>query len=213
MKTIITDIDECVLSWHSGFQDFIIEKGITPAYDISKCPNLEEWLNDIPNSEVRQLIEEFNTSPRIAQLKVGYMSEVYIPLLHAEGYDFIALTSCGRSDITVNGRIENIERYFPDIFSDIICIDLGESKLPYLEKLPQDAIWVEDKYKNAIMGIEQGHQCFLMNHTHNEQYDDPRIIRVDNWEDIHESIHEEANRQRKIALRASTSPTQLDKII
>lgn len=188
-KIIITDIDECVLRWHEGFQNFIINKGITPAFDISKCRNLEEWLHDIPNKEVRNYIREFNDSEAFGSLNAGYKSDIYIKLLHDEGYDFIALTSCGEDESTINYRKQNIETLFPNIFKEIICIPLGQSKLPYLTELPKEAIWVEDKFKNASMGVELGHKCFLMNHTHNIDYQEDGIIRVDDWENIYDVIH------------------------
>ena len=46
------------------------------------------------------------------------------------------------------------------------------------------AIWVEDKWVNAIAGADQRLNTYLMRHEYNANGDDSRITKVDNWQQI-----------------------------
>jgi len=47
-------------------------------------------------------------------------------------------------------------------------------------------VWVEDKYKNAVLGQELGLDSFLIDLPHNRQYDFEQ--RVQGWEDIYYTL-------------------------
>lgn len=182
-KIIITDIDECVLNWHEGFKEYVDSKNIPYTGDIHECKSLEDWL-DIPEDEAYELILSFNHSEDFGKLSTGYESQESIIELKRHGYTFYGLTSCGIDEHIIDRRRKNIEKYFPGIFQEIVCIPLEVSKRIELSKLPHNAIWIEDKFSNSILGLEFGHICYLINHEHNEDYHHDDIIRVDGWKNI-----------------------------
>lgn len=47
-----------------------------------------------------------------------------------------------------------------------------------------DAVWVEDKWANALAGANQRLNTYLMRHEYNASNDDKRITKVDNWQQI-----------------------------
>ena len=182
-KIIITDIDECVLNWHEGFDAYVKSKNIPHTGSIHECKTLEEWL-DIPEDEAYDLIVSFNHTEAFGKLSPGYESEETLRILKNHGYKFYGLTSCGSEDYIKSRRRENIEKYFPGIFEEIVCIPLEISKRQELKNLPHNAIWVEDKFSNSELGLEFGHICYLINHEHNEDFHNDDIIRVDGWKNI-----------------------------
>lgn len=188
-KVIITDIDECVLQWQKGFIEFINHiknENFNPDMDIHE--NIELHMN-LDYDEIEELLYEFNTSNKFGELNVGYKSEIYIPKLHEEGYQFYAITSCGSDTVTKENRVKNIIDIFGDIFLDIHCIDYTISKDEYLKILPRDSIWVEDKTSNSELGLKYNHMCFLIHHDYNINHNNDNIIRVSDWEEIYNKIN------------------------
>lgn len=185
-KLIITDIDECVLEWRPSFIDYVIKNGYPTKGEYNHF-NIEEWL-DIPSEEIDELLTEFNSSEMFGNLNVGYKSNIFIPLLHEMGYEFIALTSCGSIPEISDKRKDNIKSIFGDVFKDIICIDFGVSKDDYLKELPHDSIWVEDRIINSKYGLKYNHKCFLIDQIHNQNCDDKLISRVNDWEEIYDCL-------------------------
>ena len=60
------------------------------------------------------------------------------------------------------------------------------NKATWLEKYKDtNCIWVEDKWTNAMCGADMGIKTFLMRQPYNGQYDDARITKVDNWQQIY----------------------------
>lgn len=186
-KIIITDIDECVLQWRKTFVEYIEKNGIPTKGEISQYYDICD-LVDADRDSLEQILYEFHTSTMFENLNVGYSADVYIPLLHDMGYEFIALTACGSVDEIKNRRISNIKSIFGDIFKDIICINHTDSKLDYLKKLPNESIWVEDRIDNCEFGLEVGHRCFLIHHPYNDNPISKEVTRVTSWEDIYNSL-------------------------
>ena len=48
--------------------------------------------------------------------------------------------------------------------------------------------WVEDKPKNALVGLNYGLKPLLIDHTYNRDFKHPDIRRVNNWKEIHQII-------------------------
>ena len=186
-KVIITDVDGCILNWNRSFLEYIKSLDIKPKKDFHSCWDLEEWLG-LSTNEVDNLAKDFNTTKNFTNLKSDYKSDVYIPLLHGMGYDFIAITACGSSDITTKYRTINLNNLFPGIFKEIFCCDHNYEKNSILENLPKSKYWVEDHYHNCKFGNEYDHRCFLMNHPHNNHIVDDTVTMVNDWEDIYERI-------------------------
>ena len=190
MSLILTDIDHVVLSHADSFKDWLIKyknKSFEKCGDWRDHNNFEEWL-DIDHEKGMMLVNSFNRSKYFADLKPICKSETVIPRLHSEGFKFIAITACGNSEEIYNGRKENLQKYFPDIFEDLICVNRCSDKKYYLEQYDQ-AIWVEDSYNNAVLGRDCNHQTFLMDYYFNRDKGCMKnITRVSDWEEIEKHI-------------------------
>lgn len=186
-KLIITDIDGCVLNWSEGFIEYIKSINLTPKKDFYSCLDLEDWLG-MTSKEVNNLAKDFNKTDEFKNLKPDYKSDIYIPLLHGMGYDFIAITACGSHDTTSKYRTLNLNSLFPGIFKEIFCCDHNYEKDNILKTLPKSKYWIEDHYHNCKFGYDHSHRCFLMNHPYNNHINDDTIEIVADWEDIYEKI-------------------------
>jgi hypothetical protein len=73
-------------------------------------------------------------------------------------------------------------------FDRYIILDCGADKdNVLLEYADTDCFWVEDKAKNADVGLDYGLDSLLMSHPHNRYYDgDATVVR--NWKEIYEII-------------------------
>jgi uncharacterized HAD superfamily protein len=80
-------------------------------------------------------------------------------------------------------RAENLERVFPGVFEDLIVLPIHGDKLPVLNQF-FPCYWVEDSARNALKGIEAGHEVFLMDCEHNRHVNHANVTRVQDWTDI-----------------------------
>ena len=192
-KLLLTDVDECILQWSTGFIQYLYDyHGFT---DIKKRNDhyVSKWLEIHPDEAVT-LVTEFNRSHYFAALEPFDSAHIVLPRLYNEGYKIVAITSCSSEGIVAEMRRINLQRYFGNIFSEVHCLDFFDDKGEVLNRYPK-TFWVEDSIEWAVRGADLGHTTFLINHLHNESLDDPRIVRVDNWLDIYNMIGELADRK------------------
>jgi hypothetical protein len=186
-SVILCDTDEVILEWHSSFHKWIIlQDGFTNLEPLSNQKTLEDWLNS-EKKQVVNLIKEFNSSSIFMDLKPYEHAHCYIPRLYDKGFRFIAITACGASDWTHKVRWKNLQRYFPNMFIGLHCIELGHKKTEFLN-VYRPTIWVEDSFSHAVDGAKCGHQSFLFNYPHNEGLESNLISRVDSWKDIYNLV-------------------------
>ena len=50
------------------------------------------------------------------------------------------------------------------------------------------AIWVEDKWSNAILGADMGIRTFLMKQSYNSNHDYKGVEKIDNWRQIYNKV-------------------------
>lgn len=198
MEFIITDIDECVLSYHDSFErwirnnpSIITRMGIyfpkeTDHLSLKHC--IENWL-ECSTSQASILIEIFSSTDEFRNLPPSWESDIYIPKLYDLGYKFIAITSAGKSQSVRESRMINLERYFPNMFIACHCIDWSVEKKEYLS-LYRPTWWVEDRIPNALMGKELGFKTFLVDNPHNQDNLPCGIKRVKSWKEIYQCITE-----------------------
>lgn len=186
-KLIITDVDGCILNWSKSFIEYVNDIGLIPKKDFYSCWDLEDWLG-LSTKEVDSLAKDFNNTDNFKRLLPDYKSDIYIPLLHDIGYDFIAITACGSHDTTSKYRTLNLNNLFPNVFKEIFCCDYNYEKNDILEKLPKAKYWVEDHYHNCKFGIDKDHTCFLMKHSYNNHIVDESIVMVSDWEEIYKNV-------------------------
>lgn len=184
-KIILTDIDGVVLDWEIQFHNWMKERGHSivryDVYDIGETYSMAY-------NKAESLVEDFNTSAYVIDLPSFRDAISGIASLRDGGYSFIAITSIGDNYHTDMLRRINLENCFgKNVFREIHCIN--ENKRPLLEKYKDISdFWIEDTPKNAEIGIEIGYKTFLFNHLHNQFYMNDKVIRVDKWKEISETI-------------------------
>lgn len=196
LKLILTDIDECVLRYHETFESWVRKN--PRLLDILAIPmpkasshlhlkqDMEEWFG-ITHDRVSILIDIFSRSEQFRDIPPGWESETYIPRLHGMGYQFIAITSAGGSDIVKESRTRNIEKYFPKMFLAVHCLPWTESKEDIL-KIYRKSWWVEDRVHNAELGLKYCHKPFIITNTHNLGDLPQGIKRAKSWKQIYECV-------------------------
>lgn len=193
--TILTDIDDTCLNWMDGFISYMNKRNgsniqkVTSALDY----NYMTWENffGVEPGTMQQYIVDFNeNSWEFGCLNPIHSADSYMQMLHKDfGVKFVGISSCSNSANTKNLRMANLHHVFGmDVFEDVYCLGLGESKIDVLKKF-DTSIWIEDRPQHAIAGSECGHHSILL--------DDPRvkkdldlkipdhIIQVENWYQVY----------------------------
>lgn len=191
-RLILTDIDGVVLQWGKAFGQYIKTMGLVPDTHIIRPAYKVEKILNISKDESYQLIDEFHHSKYFTDLVPYADAVIYIDRLAKEGYRFIGITACGRSDnkTIYDNRYKNLNKYFRNIFEDLHIMPLGESKATYLGKY-KNAYWIEDSLKNAITGLEFGHFTFFINREEDvrDQGSHPSITEFSSWKEIYSQLN------------------------
>lgn len=182
MKIFLSDVDDCMLDWTSGFAEFM--QIVHPTVNVKSCDYSLGMSREVADSYALQ----YNNSEYFARMKPFAEAEKYVPLIAALGYKFVVVTSCLGSDQTAIMREENLLNVFGDIFDQVICIPLHTNKQPVLEKF-NPTFWVDDKLENCAGGAFVGHTSLLMNTGHNQSDELPeQIKRVYSWKEIYQLV-------------------------
>ncbi|WP_195178903.1 hypothetical protein [Mesorhizobium sp. INR15] len=175
-----------LLDWTGGFRHWVsVNHGIEPSASGPKSWSLFNWLG-LPEARCFELIAEFNASQSFGQLSALPGAKEAVAKLKAAGHKLTVLTSCSDDPAAVARRRQNLDGEFDGAFQRIICLALRESKDHWLEVL-RGGVWIEDNYKNAMMGVNAGHKTIMLRHLHNaddERSTDSRIHWVDDWRPI-----------------------------
>jgi beta-phosphoglucomutase-like phosphatase (HAD superfamily) len=186
---IYLDCDGVLLDWEAGFRTWAIRRLRRPLIAQPKSWDLSQWLGVTPD-EAKAMIHEFNHGPEFGLLTPIAWAAEAVAALAGNGYQIHVITSCSRSAEVVMRRAENLHRYFPNKIDTVTCLDLGESKAPYLaERGP--GIWVEDNYHGALAGHDLGRKTFMLQCPHNEQWLAESVSGIDwhdNWPDLYAQI-------------------------
>lgn len=176
---LYTDIDDVCLKWMEVYRAFLTSKGVSTNGAFPIQWDMSHWVN----GPWKDLIREFNSSPAFGKLKPYKDAIDILGKLKERNFRITAITACSANPEVHERRKQNLERYFENIFDDLITVDLGQSKHSILKSLPK-GFWVEDRMENALDGLVCGHTCFLMTRPHNlyQQHND--IIRVKSWNSI-----------------------------
>lgn len=180
---IIVDCDDVLLSWIDGFRQWLPHT-TTPDHGPDSW-SLAKWLG-VSDATCLEWIAEFNASPSFGQLHPIPGAVEAVTALHAAGHQITVLTSCSSEPNIVDLRSSNLQYLFGDSIDRVICLDLGESKRKWLNVL-RTGVWIEDNYKNAMLGLDAGNKTFMMRRSHNRD-DEPKshrdIVWVDDWSPI-----------------------------
>ena len=184
---ILTDADGVLFSWEDAFHTWMKERGYTKVvhgtYDLAVAYNIH---NDYKHDVVR----EFNASAWMCCLEPFRDARSGVARLVEAGYVFDVITSLSLDPYAKKLRQQNLDTHFGTTpWNSLTCLDTGADKDAALEPYRNTGLWwIEDKWENAVLGADLGLRSILITHDHNRMYEDPRIIRVNTWNEIADVI-------------------------
>ena len=187
-KLILCDCDGVLVDWVYGFTKWMKQHGyeiqVEGEYDIAKTFG-------ITKAEGKRLVQHFNESAAMGWLPSLRDAVKYVRKLHEEhGYVFHCITSLSLDEYAGKLRKKNLEALFgKTVFEKITCLDTGADKDEALEPYRDTGcFWIEDKVENAELGVELGLETILIEHGHNEDYENENIQKVTYWKEVYEMI-------------------------
>ena len=176
-KLLLTDIDGVVLDWSGHFNRYL--KQHYPDLELMDPTQFDQ------KQQIGQLIEGFNKTAWIGFLQPLRDAADVLPKFKQQGWTVIACTSMGSDQYANSLRKMNIENHFPNVFDRVDIIPFMEPKHEWLSQYKgSGATWVEDKWSNALAGVDQGLNTYLMRHEYNAYADNNNVKKVDNWQQI-----------------------------
>jgi len=199
-RIILTDVDGVLLEWEHHFTKWMLQRTLFDEkgaryHPYRLLPNKENTYEmaerfGLTVTEIRKEIREFNRSAWMGTQRPMLESQTWIKLMAAEGWTFIPITS-QTSDIPAQQlRKKRLGELFGNhVFTNYHILGTGADKDGALAEFHNTGLyWVEDKPKNAVAGLKYGLKPILIDHPYNQDFDHPEIIRVSNWQDIHQIV-------------------------
>ena len=199
-RIILTDVDGVLLEWEHHFTKWMLQRTMFDERGARYHPHrlLPDKENTyemaerfgVTKDEIRKHIREFNRSAWMSTQRPMLESQTWVKLLAAEGWTFIPITS-QTSDIPAQQlRKRRLGELFGDhIFTNYHILGTGADKDSALAEFHNTGLyWVEDKPKNAVLGLKYGLKPILFDHSYNKDFEHPDIIRVNNWQEIHKLL-------------------------
>lgn len=187
METILTDIDDTILKFADGFQDWVGTKGIKTYGRLSEMTSIQDFLR-CSRDTVDDLVYEYSVSDHFRVLKPEPCALAVLPTLHKMGFEFVAISSCVNGPVVTEHRIHNIEEVFGFSFKAIHLTGLLKPKIEVLKSY-EPSYWVEDNAKNAVDGSNLGHKTFLLNRAYNQNSEvGNSVVRVNDWNAIFDFV-------------------------
>ena len=190
-RVILTDVDGVLLDWEFAFHTWMEEHGHTAQKGHKLVYSVHKRFG-IPRKDGKRLTEIFNESASIGFLPPQRDAMYYVKKLHEKhGFMFHAITSLSLNRHAVRLREQNLAKLFGNTaFEKVVCLDTGADKDDALESYRDSGCWwVEDKAKNADLGIDLGLRSILVEHGHNMDYKGNAVL-VKNWKEIYNLIIE-----------------------
>lgn len=169
-KTVIFDCDDICLKFPQGFSKFLFKYYGIITLGGDPCNwNMLKWTG-LSQERVIELLTEFSTSEEFGQLEPVEGAVEGIQTLVSVGYEPVILTACVDHLLTVQRRLYNVGNVFGEnTFARVDFTPMGTSKLDQLKQY-DSTIFVEDNYKNALAGLEAGHDVLIRRVPHNLEY-------------------------------------------
>lgn len=180
-KILLTDIDGVVLDWQAHFNDYLDKY----------YPDQELFDPTVfaQGETTGKIIKEFNNTAWIGFLKPWKDSIEVLTELKNLGWKIYGCTSMGTDQYANALRKKNVENLMPDVFTQLDIIPFMQPKGNWLSQWRgSGAIWVEDKWSNAILGADMGIKTFLMKQSYNSKHDYAGVEKVDNWRQIYNKV-------------------------
>ena len=191
-KLILTDVDGCLLDWEWAFAVWMQERGYVQKAGAKNYYCITDQFENVTKDEAKKFTKLFNESAAIGFLPPLRDSVYWVRRLNEEyGYRFHAITSLSTDKNAGKLRRMNLEKYYGDVFDEVICLDTGADKDSALEPYRDSGFfWIEDKPSNADLGFKLGLKSILVEHGHNMDHECPYPV-VKNWREIFEIITSE----------------------
>jgi hypothetical protein len=184
---ILTDCDGVLLNWEYSFNVWMERHGYK-----AEPGNLEYDIGlryGLSPDEKKKLVKHFNESSAIGFLPPLRDAIHYVDKLHRKhGVVFHVITSLSLEPTAQMLRTKNLKKLFGDtVFEKFIYLDTGADKDEILaEYAGSGDIWIEDKYENAIAGLNVGLEPVLIEHGHN--MDVKGIPLMKNWKEVYDYV-------------------------
>jgi FMN phosphatase YigB (HAD superfamily) len=188
-QTILTDCDGVLLDWEWAFGIWMQERGYVQRPNAKDYYKISDQFENLSAPDAKKFTRLFNESAAIGFLPPLRDSVYWMKRLNEElGYRFICITSLSTDVNAQKLRRMNLEKYYGDVFDDVVCLETGSDKHEALDKFAGTGYWwIEDKPENADVGFERGLRSILIEHGHNMNHTCPYPI-VKNWKEIFEIV-------------------------
>lgn len=168
-QTYIFDCDDVLLDWQSGFMRWmaaIKRRPLNPAGPQSW--DMLDWVG----ADAYDLVAQFNESMTFGNLIYCDGARAAVRTLYEAGHELHVISSCSADPAVVGRRERNLDRMFGDVFTSIVCLPLGSSKVKAIEKIVDaapsgTATWIEDNVQHALDGFMLGLNTFVVRRGHN----------------------------------------------
>jgi FMN phosphatase YigB (HAD superfamily) len=188
-RIILVDCDGVLLDWEWAFGIWMQERGYVQRPNAKDYYTIHDQFENLTWTEAKKFTKLFNESAAIGFLPPLRDSVYWVRRLNEElGYRFICITSLSTDINAQKLRRMNLEKYYGDVFDDIVCLPTGGDKHEALDKfVGTEYFWIEDKPENADVGFERGLRSILIEHGHNMNHQCPYPI-VKNWREIFDIV-------------------------
>jgi len=182
-QKILTDCDGVLLDWENAFHEWMTQRGYNKVqygtYDLAVAYNLHK-------ENKHDVVREFNASAWMCCLEPFRDARSGVARLVEAGHVFDVITSLSLDPYAKKLRQQNLDTHFgKTAWNDLICLDTGADKDAALEPFRDTGLWwIEDKWENAVLGADLGLRSVIITHDHNREFNDPRIVRVNTWNEI-----------------------------
>jgi len=199
-RIILTDVDGVLLEWEHHFTKWMLQRTLFDEkgaryHPYRLLPNKENTYEmaerfGLTKPEIRKEIREFNRSAWMGTQRPMHNSQTWVKLLAAEGWTFIPITSQTSDKPAQELRKRRLGELFGDhVFTNYHILGTGADKDSALAEFHGTGLyWVEDKPHNALAGLNYGLKPILIDHPYNRDFNHDKIIRVNNWQDIHQIL-------------------------
>jgi FMN phosphatase YigB (HAD superfamily) len=188
-RVILTDCDGVLLDWEWAFNIWMQERGFVQRPNAKDYYKIHEQFDDLTWPEAKKFTKLFNESAAIGFLPPLRDSVYWVKRLNEEhGYRFICITSLSTDQNAQKLRRMNLNKYYGDVFDDVVCLPTGSDKHEALDEYRGSGLWwIEDKPENADVGYERGLRSILVEHGHNMHHECAYPV-AKNWREIFEII-------------------------
>jgi hypothetical protein len=188
MKKILTDCDGVLLDWETPFHQWMKDREYNQVRADSY--HIHMMYDHLAQDEAKRLVKEFNNSAWMGFLPTFRDADEGIAKLFNHGYRFDVITSLSLDPYAKNLRWINLDNNLGgDAFDELVCLDTGADKDDALKQYAGTGYWwIEDKPENCDTGLKFGLKPILIDHSHNQWYSNPNVIRVKDWQEICEVI-------------------------